>query len=279
MLDGKNTTYRIIALDLDGTLLNQQKKILPESLSALALARQQGVKVVIVTGRHHSAIHPFYQALQLDTPAICCNGTYLYDYRAQKTLHANPLTAQQAKSVIALLEQHAIHGLMYADDGMLYQTPTGHVVSSLAWAETLPAHQRPAFIQVASLAAAADSAQGIWKFALSHHDTRELNAFAQHVMQALDLTCEWSWQDQVDVAQTGNTKGKLLQHWVESQGMSMREVVAFGDNFNDISMLEAAGLGIAMGNSADEIKARADRVIGHNGEPAIADVILRDVLA
>ncbi|MEI7251174.1 HAD-IIB family hydrolase, partial [Pectobacterium versatile] len=86
-------TYRVIALDLDGTLLNQQKKILPESLSALALARQQGIKVMIVTGRHHSAIHPFYQGLQLDTPAICCNGTYVYDYQQGQASHTNPLSA------------------------------------------------------------------------------------------------------------------------------------------------------------------------------------------
>ncbi|MEY0747171.1 HAD-IIB family hydrolase, partial [Escherichia coli] len=54
-------SYRVIALDLDGTLLDHQKKILPESLPALQEARRQGVKVIIVTGRHHVAIHPFYQ--------------------------------------------------------------------------------------------------------------------------------------------------------------------------------------------------------------------------
>lgn len=70
-------TFRVIALDLDGTLLTPQKTILPESMTALQHAREAGFKVVIVTGRHHVAIHPFYQALALDTPAICCNGTYL----------------------------------------------------------------------------------------------------------------------------------------------------------------------------------------------------------
>lgn len=70
-------SYRVIALDLDGTLLTPGKTILPESIAALAKAKAAGIKILIVTGRHHCAIHPFYQALQLDTPAICCNGTYL----------------------------------------------------------------------------------------------------------------------------------------------------------------------------------------------------------
>lgn len=271
-------TYRIIALDLDGTLLDRQKKILPESLTALALARQQGVKVVIVTGRHHSAIHPFYQALDLDTPAICCNGTYLYDYQNKQTSQANPLTATQAKSVLTLLGEYGIHGLMYADDGMLYQEPTGHVIRTQAWGETLPPHQRPTFVHVDSLLNAADRVQNIWKFALSHSDTQALDNFANRVMDEFGLTCEWSWQDQVDVAQSGNNKGKLLREWVTSQGHAMSDVVAFGDNFNDISMLEAAGLGVAMGNSDDAVKAHADLVIGHNEEPAIAQLIRQRVL-
>ncbi|PWC11568.1 pyridoxal phosphatase [Brenneria corticis] len=270
--------YRVIALDLDGTLLDRQKRILPESLAALALARQQGIKVVIVTGRHHSAIHPFYQALQLDTPAICCNGTYVYDYLSGQASHTSPLSADQARSVLALLQKFAIHGLMYADDAMYYQHPTGHVTRTQAWAASLPELQRPSFIQVGDLAQQADLSHAIWKFATHHADIPTLNDFSGAVEQELGLACEWSWQDQVDIAQTGNSKGKLLRQWVEEQGIRMQEVVAFGDNFNDLSMLKSAGLGVAMGNSADEIKACADLVIGHNEEPGIAEVIHSRVL-
>lgn len=77
-------TARVIALDLDGTLLTPQKTLLPSSLEALSRAKDAGYQLIIVTGRHHVAIHPFYQALKLDTPAICCNGTYLYDYHTNR---------------------------------------------------------------------------------------------------------------------------------------------------------------------------------------------------
>lgn len=180
--------------------------------------------------------------------------------------------------MLTLLGEYGIHGLMYADDGMLYQEPTGHVVRTQAWGETLPPHQRPTFVHVGSLLNAADRVQNIWKFALSHSDTQALDNFANRVMDEFGLACEWSWQDQVDVAQSGNNKGKLLREWVTSQGHAMSDVVAFGDNFNDISMLEAAGLGVAMGNSDDAVKAHADLVIGHNEEPAIAQLIRQRVL-
>jgi Cof subfamily protein (haloacid dehalogenase superfamily) len=270
--------YRVIALDLDGTLLDNQKRILPQSLAALAQARAAGVKVVVVTGRHHVAIHPFYQALQIDTPAICCNGTYLYDFRQQKVLAADPLPKEQAKLVLQMLKQSGIHGLMYVDDAMLYQEPSGHVTRSLAWAETLPEAQRPTLLQVNSLAQAADEAQSIWKFATSHADLPALRSFAETVEKELGLACEWSWHDQVDIAKGGNSKGKRLRQWVESQGLSMDQVVAFGDNYNDLSMLEAAGLGVAMGNADDAIKARADLTIADHLQPGIADVIRTRVL-
>jgi len=271
-------TYRVIALDLDGTLLDRQKHILPESLAVLATARAQGVKVIVVTGRHHVAIHPFYQALQLDTPAICCNGTYLYDYQARKVMTSDPLDKVKAKKVVDLLEHHGIHGLLYVDDAMLYQNLNGHVSRSIVWGENLPEGQRPNIVKVDSLRDAADNAQSIWKFATSHEDLNALRAFAKQVEDDVGLACEWSWHDQVDVAKHGNSKGRRLQEWVESQGMSMADVIAFGDNYNDLSMLENVGLGVAMGNADDAIKQRAALVIADNEHPGIAQVIREKVL-
>jgi len=271
-------TSRVIALDLDGTLLTPKKTLLPSSLEALARAKAAGHQLIIVTGRHHVAIHPFYQALALDTPAICCNGTYLYDYHAKKVLSADPLPVSQAQQLIALLDEHAVHGLMYVDNAMLYEKPTGHVERTNTWAQQLPPEQRPVFRQVTSLRTAAQEVEAIWKFALTDTDTQKLKNFAHHVEQTLGLECEWSWHDQVDIARAGNSKGRRLSEWVASQGLSMKDVVAFGDNYNDISMLEAAGVGVAMGNADDAVKAHANVVIGDNTVDSIAQFIYKELL-
>lgn len=265
--------YKVIALDLDGTLLTPEKKILPESLIALKNARQSGAKVVIVTGRHFVAIHPFYQALELDTPAICCNGALLYDYQRKEVIASAPLQPEQALHLIDLLDTYNIHGLMYADDAMIYQEPSGHIIRTENWGKSLPESQRPTFRKVESLRAVAQEVNAIWKFALTDTDIPKLKKFGDVVESKLGLACEWSWHDQVDIAQNGNSKGKRLAQWVESQGLSMNQVIAFGDNFNDLSMLKSAGLGVAMGNADDEIKANADLVIGSNVEFGIAEVV------
>lgn len=271
-------TSRVIALDLDGTLLTPQKTLLPSSVDALKRAQEVGYQLLIVTGRHHVAIHPFYQALGLDTPAICCNGTYLYDYQAKKVLESEPLPVDRALQLIDLLDEHDVHGLMYVDESMMYERATGHVIRTSKWALSLPEAQRPVFTQVASLRQAAQEVNAIWKFALTDEDTGKLNAFASRVEQALGLECEWSWHDQVDIARKGNSKGKRLTQYVESQGGSMQDVIAFGDNYNDISMLEAAGTGVAMGNADDAVKARANVVIGDNTVDSIAQYIYTHLL-
>ncbi|MDU5452681.1 MAG: pyridoxal phosphatase [Pseudescherichia vulneris] len=265
--------YQVLALDLDGTLLTPEKKILPASIAALKNAREAGAKVVIVTGRHYVAIHPFYQALGLDTPAICCNGALLYDYQGNRVLASDPLQSEQANQLIDLLDSYNVHALMYADDAMIYQEATGHIIRTENWGRSLPESQCPVFRKVSSLRKAAHEVDSIWKFALTDTDIVKLQSFTEIVERELGITCEWSWHDQVDVAQTGNSKGKRLAQWVESQGLSMSQVIAFGDNYNDLSMLESAGLGVAMGNAADKIKESADLVIGNNTESGIADVV------
>lgn len=274
--------YQVIALDLDGTLLTSQKTILPESLQALREARAAGIKVLIVTGRHHAAIHPFYQALQLDTPAICCNGTYLYDYHKQQVLASDPICPEQAEKLLSLLETHHIEGLMYIDNAMLYPAHSekmkAHVARTGAWAQQYPVEQRPVFQAVHSLRQSVTEANAIWKFALIDADRVKLRQFADTVESHLGLSCEWSWHDQVDVIQHGNSKGARLTQWVNQQGMAMDQVIAFGDNGNDLSMLEAVGLGVAMGNADDDIKARAKLTIGSNEQPSIAETLYRYVL-
>lgn len=74
-------TYQAIAFDLDGTLLNPRATILESSKQAIKKAREKGIKVFFVTGRHNTAVRPYYAEIGLDTPVVCCNGTYLYDFQ------------------------------------------------------------------------------------------------------------------------------------------------------------------------------------------------------
>ena len=86
---------------------------------------------------------------------------------------------------------------------------------------------------------------------------------------------EWSWVDRADITAVGNSKGKMLVKLLEREGIDPARVVAFGDNFNDISMLQQVGLGIAMGGSEEEVQRKADKTIGLNSEDSIAKELMQ----
>lgn len=97
--------------------------------------------------------------------------------------------------------------------------------------------------------------------------------------EAVGASYEWSWHNLVDVVQTGNSKGARLAEWTRAQGLDLAQVLAIGDNDNDISMLSQAGRGIAMGNGTEGAKAAAGFVTGDNDGDGIAAALRRFLLS
>lgn len=233
--------YRLIAFDLDGTLLNQHKQILPASFTVLHQLQEMGYRIILVTGRSHVEAYDYYQKLSLTEPMICCNGSYLYHPAQQQILHSLPLTHSQAEKIVARI--YPLKPTILADDKVIVQ------------ADELR------------------NRVNIWQISLVHrHDAplREIAAFVQHELM---LDCTWSWRYQLDILQKGCSKGQSLARYAQQQHIAMRDVIAFGDNDNDAEMLHLAGLGIAMGNASARAKAHADIVIGHHNTSAIADFL------
>ncbi|WP_392565231.1 pyridoxal phosphatase [Utexia brackfieldae] len=266
-------TNQAVAFDMDGTLLNNQRQILPETIAVIEKIKAKGIKVVLVTGRHHSVIYPYYYQLGLDAPVVCCNGTYLYDFKQQQAFYANPIDKPQATSLLKQVNEFGIHTLIYTDSMMCYEVLDDHLQGLFGWIDSLPTFLRPKIYQVDSFQDVIEQSSAIYKFATSSHDIPALKAFSVAVEARGDLECEWSWINRADVALKGNTKGNGLEKWSKLTGIPLANMVAFGDSYNDISMLERCGLGIAMGNADVAVQQKADRVIGHNNEPSLATVL------
>jgi len=270
--------YRLVVFDLDGTLLDSDFQVRPESIVSIDALRRQGIGAMIVTGRHHVAAAPYHRALGLDLPAICCNGTYLFNYATGQSQMGKPLSHTQALFMLRKIRERGVHALMYINDAITYEQTEPHLARLLAWAQTLSPSERPTFRQVENFESTVINSPIIWKFALSHSLYEPLGELVADVQREMGLACEWSGENRVDVAQGGNSKGNLLAQWLETQGISPTEVVAFGDNLNDISMLQLVGLGVAMGNSTHAVQISADRVIGSHNSAAIADTLHRYML-
>lgn len=262
-------SYQVVAFDLDGTLLNSNGEILPSSVEAIQKAKTLGKKVVLVTGRHHTAVKPYYHQLGLDTPVICCNGTYLYQMQNDQVLAANPLTAAKAKRILDLANQYGSHVLLYSRDAMNFQVFNLHMTKFKAWADSCDEAVRPNVRQVSDLYHFISSGDIIWKCVISAPN-REVMLQVVDQLPADQFSCEWSWVDRVDIANVGNSKGGRLLQLLQAWQIDPQQVIAFGDNHNDTSMLSSVGLGVAMGNAEEEVKQQAKLVTLSNDENGIA---------
>ena len=265
--------YRLVALDLDGTLLDSQLKIRSETIKALDRVRALGVQIMLVTGRHHVAAYPYWHQLGLELPAICCNGAYVYDYQTRRPLTGDPLTRREARQLLALVRKHNIYSMVYVDEAMTYEFENAQHPFLLKWAVTLPEAVRPRVDQVDSFERLVEETTTIWKFAAVSDDLEAMRAFVSDINENLGLSCEWSGNYRVDIAHAGNSKGTRLAEWITEQGIVREEVIAFGDQNNDFDMLRMAGMGVAMGNSGAEVRACADWVTGTNDSDGIAQAL------
>lgn len=265
-------SYQAIAFDLDGTLLTSQATILESSKQAIKAAQAKGLKVFIVTGRHHTAVRPYYAELDLDTPVICCNGTYLYDFHNDEVLLSRPLSTEQVDFLIHQAHQQNIHTAVYTRDAMVYEQLNPHFAKLQKWVDSCPEQVRPNVHQIESFQTLLDEGTIIWKVLISDPNLEKMQNFVENL--PLDqFSPEWSWEDRVDITCKGNSKGNCLSELLKREQINPENVIAFGDNFNDISMLSLVGMGIAMGGSELDVQQSAKLVIGSNNEDSIALVL------
>ena len=270
--------YRLLALDLDGTLLDSHLQIRRATVEALQRVRAQGVQVMIVTGRHHVAAYPYWHQLGLELPGICCNGAYLYDYRTRQALASDPLTRDEARNLLQLVRKHNIFTMVYDQDFMAYENKDPHLRRLLKWSATLPLEVRPRIDQVDSFERLLEEVTTIWKFTSACDNEMAMQAFIADIKQGLGLSCEWSGNGRLDITHAGNSKANRLAQWIAEHGIAYDEVLAIGDQHNDMDMLRAAGMGVAMGNSLAEVQSCANWVTGSNDSDGIADVLQQFML-
>jgi Cof subfamily protein (haloacid dehalogenase superfamily) len=273
-----STKYRLVALDLDGTLLDSTLRIRRGTIHALRQVRDEGARVMIVTGRHHTATHAYWWELDLELPAICCNGGYVYDFRAGRAIAGDPFTRAEARELLGIVRRHPLDTMIYTDEAMTFENDAPHLAAMRQWSATLPEPLRPRLDRVDTLERVIDEAGTLWKFLIVSEDHTCLETFVQAI-RARGFACVRSSRNCVDVARAGNSKGRRLAEFAARWNVAARETIAFGDQENDMEMLAFAGLGVAMGNGHPKVRACADWVTGSNDGDGIADALRRFVLA
>jgi Cof subfamily protein (haloacid dehalogenase superfamily) len=270
---------RLIALDIDGTLLDSRGEISEANQRAIARAQELGVDIVLATGRRFDFARGIFEQLPGPLALILSNGAIVKS-RDGTTLRRSLLPREAARSVLKDTSRHREKAALIFDRPLEGQV----VFERVDWDD--PRHSRflranrPFISEVRPLEDALTEDPVQVMFTGCCADMRglfdRLGGSARH---SVALT-EYEHRDfsLVDVVRAGCSKGAALEDWAETRGWRREEVMAVGDNLNDLQMLEFAGLSILMENAVPELKARGWPVTASNDESGVALAIETHVL-
>jgi len=274
--------YRLLALDVDGTLLDPAGELRPIVRDAVIAAQQRGLRVVLCTGRRFRTARPLAQALQLDGPLVVHNGALVKDLASGQTLQQSYITAEMYHPALAFLRRLSTP-MVYIDafhenvDILTEPMERAHPFQREYLADQL-AHCRIVDDIASPLA------HGVLMLSIMADGTN-LQALRPVVEQTMGtrgrvhLLVNKNYQGYIlEILQAGVSKWQALQQLAAQQGITPEEIIAVGDDHNDLDMIRYAGLGIAMGNAVDTVQAAADAITGSNAEDGLVQALERFIL-
>ncbi|HHU78563.1 MAG: Cof-type HAD-IIB family hydrolase [Caldicoprobacterales bacterium] len=262
--------YKLIAVDLDDSLLDKDLKISETNKRALFAARNKGVQITIATGRMLDSAMPYIRELNIDIPVITYQGAFIKDTLSGNTLIKKSVSIENARKVIDICSRENLHIQVYTEDSYFFEED--NCFSRL--------YRRMSGIQ--------GEAVGDLKRFLNEEPIKLLiidepdniaryRIYFQRLLSDV-LQVYISRPNYLEFTNIEATKGNALAQLGRMLGVSRKEMIAIGDSYNDISMLEYAGLGVAMGNAPDNVKSHAGFITGSNDEDGVAEAVEKFVL-
>jgi Cof subfamily protein (haloacid dehalogenase superfamily) len=275
---------RLIAVDIDGTLLNSQFRISEKDLQALRRANQEGIEVILVTGRRHAFALPIAQQLGFDLWLISSNGAVTRSLQGE-AFHRDLLPATTCLGLCAVMQDFRGNMVVTFDKeskGALVLERMDELTSSIRhWLEKNM--QYIEFVVPIESALVADPVQAMFCGTISRMHAAVSTLESEQIRDQITVVrTEYPARDLciVDVLNRDCSKGQALERWANYRGIPREQVMAIGDNFNDLEMLAFAGAPFIMGNASEELKSRGWPVTSSNDEngvaAAVAQVLTRE---
>lgn len=261
-----NAHVRLIATDLDGTLLRADGSVSERTRTALRLARDRGLLVALVTGRPPDSVLPIARALDMTSLAICCNGALVYDPERDAVVHHLPLDGAVASELVLALRA-ALPDVAFACElGLSYGCEPGYL-------RLRPHAAARASIVDDALALCAEPVTTL----VVRHPTLAAAALNEHVRAVAGVRASVTYAGNfpIDVLAAGVEKASTLAWLCARHDIPSRAVVAFGDGPNDLPMIQWAGHGVAVANAHASLLAAAQEVAPANDDDGVAQVIER----
>ncbi len=265
---------RLIVADLDGTLLTSDHIVSPLTEKTIQAALARGVLFTVATGKTFPSTPEIIDLFDIKIPVICGNGTQVFAPDGTP-LHEDPIPRDCALEAVQMAHERGFIPIVYTGMGLLADTWNDLV-------QDLVDHHEPVPDLVPDLQAALRGAYKPYKLVLMNHDPEKVTAFQfelERVFAGRAQVLRSGLITLVEIMPIGVTKGTALNFILDYLDILPQETMAFGDNCNDLDMIQRAGIGVAMGHAPEDVRRGADYVTGTNDEDGVAHAIQKFVLA
>ena len=278
---------KLIASDLDGTLLQDDGSISEETVRMIKEAEQQGIRFMVATGRSYNSAKQAVNRAGLHVPILCMNGANLYDDEDQLLIDT-PFDVPMAKEIVNAVDTNKIYLEMYTSNGVYAPEKVQFVEMLLTILrekfvgytdEQIKAHINQRFQEETFtftddfISVLDDPTVTPYKLLAFSFDKGDLNALRQTFANRDDLYVTSSGFDNVEFNHKEATKGHALLAYAKTLGITPDEIMAIGDNENDLPMLTNVKYGVAMDNASDLIKAHVNYTTASNNQHGVKQAI------
>ena len=267
--------YKLIALDIDGTLTNSKKQITPNTLKALLHLQEVGIKVVLASGRPTAGIKALSKELKLDQHGsfiLSFNGAQVINCKTNEVIYQNIIPRHFIPQLYAAAKKNNVGIISYEGDSIIAATPIDEYIEREAFINQLPIKEVSNFPDYISfdvnkcLMTGESNYLAIVEERLKKEFGTKLNIYRSEPYF-------------LEIMPQHIDKAYSLRKLLEYLGLTKEEMICCGDGFNDLSMIEYAGLGVAMANAQEKVREIADYITLSNDDDGIVHVIEKFILA
>lgn len=274
--------YKLICIDMDGTLLNNEGEVSEENKLALEKAKDKGIEIAITTGRIYYSAKYFSDLIGINTPIISSNGAYVKRKDDDKVIFENPIPKDTLLKIYELVKGHGLHINFNTWDTVIREEelPSDHAY--VLTNNMLSENEQIKFIVNEDLIPSLHELDGkiLKGIVIDSVNKDKLIAAKEDIIKHFGdkLHVVSSGHDNFEIMLGTSSKGNAVKELAKDLGISRDEVMCIGDSENDLSMIQYAGLGVAMGNAFDSLKEAADYITDSNVNNGVAKAIEKFIL-
>ena len=274
-------TYKMVCIDMDGTLLGKRKSISEESKKVIKKVNDKGVKVVVTTGRLYNNAAYYSDIIGASDAVIAGNGAVIREKRKDEIIYKSKIDSNICKELLRKAKECGVILHLHTLDRIITNSYFSNLIAKIVLPgrkyEDFPIHTET--ITNSNINEMLEKYDGkVTKCIMFSTSAEKAKVFRKEIENIEGIVCYLSGDKSIEINKCGVSKGNAVKALGEYYGIKKEEIICIGDNENDISMIEYAGLGIAMGNGIDKLKEKANYITDTNVNDGVRKALEKFIL-